>query len=55
MEVIASGWRRLPTAANDVDLQDLVELLKAETPIEDLTYRRSQGADCRLRSSGACS
>eukprot|EP00972_Heterocapsa_arctica_P033500 4931804-Heterocapsa_arctica.AAC.1 len=50
------GGGRLATAADHIDLQDFVELLEAETPVEDLFNGRGESADRRQRppSSRAC-
>eukprot|EP00972_Heterocapsa_arctica_P098905 14593919-Heterocapsa_arctica.AAC.1 len=49
MEMIAFRRRRLAPVADDVNLQDVVLLLKAKTSIKDLPDGRRQSADCRLR------
>eukprot|EP00972_Heterocapsa_arctica_P105289 15514315-Heterocapsa_arctica.AAC.1 len=54
MEVIMTGGWRLPTAADHVDLQNLVKLPEAETTIKDLLDGRSESADCRQRPPSAC-
>eukprot|EP00972_Heterocapsa_arctica_P046925 6926735-Heterocapsa_arctica.AAC.1 len=49
-----TGGGRLPTAADHVDLQDVVKLPEAETAIEDLLNGRSECADCGQRPPSAC-